>query len=370
MSHNPDLAHDAPNASSSRRRHADAKPRFPPLRRIFRSEPKRKPTGSDDWGADEVGSFCRPGSEEYSWNGRNYSDCIDHRYGVTLEKPEDEYSASDEERKPIAAEDAIHKRGAAMESKCYSGSGDEEGSARRRRKLVREERRILRLREDLLRILWRRQCEEKQRTEMRCGGGGDGGMLWDGVDEKGGGDACDEGSEDWDDEEGGDSDNEEWGDLDDKESEDCYSVEGGDSDDEEGGVSNATHVTASLVLESAERLLVDMGRPRESSANNQHTIPTTNTIGSSSEARESTDEERRPFLKLGARLKTWQRNVKDGVKRHVTQVGSCCRPRFSDKGKESRHRDMVIGGKRIPLVTRIPACIPSLESRRDKNNKR
>ena len=378
MSHNSDLAHEALKAPSSHHRHADPKPRFLRLRCLFRSEPKPKRTGSDDWGADEVGSFCRPDSEEYSWNGGNYSDCIDHRYSVMLEKPEDEDSASDEERKPIAVDDAIHTRGAVVESKCYSGSGDEEGSAGRRRKLVREERRVLRLREDHLRILWRRQCEEKRRTEMRRGGDGDGGMLWDGIDEEEGEDACDEGSEDWDDEEGedsdneegGDSDDEEGGDSDDEEGEDYHSAEGGDSDDEEVGESNATYVTASLVLESAERLLVDMGSPRESSADSQHTTTTTNTIGLSSEARESTDEERKPFGKLGARLKTWQRNVKDGFKRHVAQVGSCCLPRFSDKGEESRHRDMDIGGKRNSLVTRIPGCIPPLESRRYKNNKR
>ena len=89
------------------------------------------------------------------------------------------------------AEHAIHEHRAMMEPEYHSGSDEDERSARWHRRLVREEIRILRLREDLHRIA-PRQSENEGRFEMR--GALDGGheLLGDGIDDEEGGDADDE----------------------------------------------------------------------------------------------------------------------------------------------------------------------------------
>ena len=201
-SHKSDHAPDHINASDAGRQHEDDKPHFQRLRSLIRPKQKRTQklkhirTGSSDWGADEVGDFCTPNPEEYFWNQRRPSERVDHRHGVMIDEPiPDDNSAIDDEvciKEVMAMNHTVREQRAVAGTDYHSGSDEEQRSGRRYRRLVKDERRMLRLREDLRRIV-RRQNERGRRTKIRRGGVGDGGLFGDGIDDGESGDADDEG---------------------------------------------------------------------------------------------------------------------------------------------------------------------------------
>lgn len=332
-------AHDATSASDTRRRPADSIPRFQRLRTLIRREPKkpkRVRTGSSDWVADEVGSFCTPDPEEYTWNRQDQSE-RDTTYGAVIGNPTtapgcgsglrlamQSWSGSphhegtcDEQEQwenPIAATGARFRSQAVLDSGYQSGSDEEGRMARRRRRLARAKRFILRLRDEL-----RRRARTRRWIEMGLGGDEHGRLLWDGIGDNEGGEADDEGCEDSDVEDD-DSDyqvsanpGEEGQDADDEESGGLDNAERGDSTAEKSGGSNYTFVTAPMVISPAERLLADAGRLKGSNSDSQDRTRRIVSFGLCPKVRRSADEERPLFGKLRARVRTWQRSVKDGV---------------------------------------------------------
>ncbi|KAI4135168.1 MAG: hypothetical protein LQ347_000903 [Umbilicaria vellea] len=321
MSNKTQGAHDATSASDARRHHADSIPRFQRLRALIRPEAEKRKyvrTGSSDWGADEAGSFCTPDPEEYTWNRQDLSEPVT-KYGVVTGDPTTHHDGASDEKEhwenPIAATGVRFPPQAVLDSGYQSRSDEEGWMARRHRRLARAKRYILQLRDDL-----HRRARTRRWIEMGLGGDEDEGLLRDGIDDDESEDADDEVCEDSD--EAGDdshyqvstnSDDEEGHDADDEGGGGSDSAERGDSSDEEVDSSKHTFVTAPMVIRSAERLLADAERLRESKSNGQGATRKTVSFGLCPKAQRSTNEERPVFGKLRARLQAWQRSVRDSV---------------------------------------------------------
>ena len=311
MSYPSDHDYEGGNALDTRRRHANSRPRLPPLRSLLPSFSKRRT--SDDWGADVAESFCTPRQEEWTWNRKPPSEWFAHGDRGAVNRPTHDESARGGEQywRGLVYVKHIHEHRAVVQSEHHWGDDSDEQSARQHRVLLMEEERIVQLREEL-QHMGCRQSEYEGRPEMGVSGDGELGVGVEGDQAK------------------------------------------------EGGNSNNKDATDFIATRSAEPFASDLERTRESNPNSQNTTPMTNSRRSSPSVQLSADEERNIFEKARARMQKWQRSVTDDILRQIDQVRSCrCYDEGNGSGLGVRRK-----GRRHGLMARILHCVAGLGSQR------